>query len=147
MGQTIRTLERADLPRLFELYRHLHANDDPVSSDEAAAVWDAIERDPNHHYFGFFDGEIMAAACVLCVVPNLTRGLRPYGLIENVVTHAEYRRRGLGRAVLHHALAHAWSCGCYKVMLLTGKGEEVHRFYEAAGFDGNLKRAFVARPD
>jgi len=42
VGQTIRTLERADLPRLFELYRHLHANDDPVSSDEAAAVWDKL---------------------------------------------------------------------------------------------------------
>ena len=148
MEQEIRHLGRGDLPRLFELYGHLHPQDDPIPSPAAVeAVWDQIERDPNHHYLAVFDGESMVAACVLCIVPNLTRGLRPYGLIENVVTRADYRRRGLGRDLLRHALEHAWGRGCYKVMLLTGQGEGVQRFYEATGFDGDLKRAFVARPD
>ncbi|MBI5604401.1 MAG: GNAT family N-acetyltransferase [Deltaproteobacteria bacterium] len=74
-------------------------------------------------------------------------GGRPYGLIENVVTHKNYRRRGHGKAVLHHALNYAWSKGCYKVMLLTGrKDESTYRFYESAGFDQNAKQAFLAKP-
>ena len=63
------------------------------------------------------------------------------------VTHASHRRRGYGREVLHQALEEAWSLGCYKVMLLTGrKDEATFRFYEAAGFDRNAKQAFVAKP-
>jgi GNAT superfamily N-acetyltransferase len=80
-------------------------------------------------------------------VPNLTRACRPYGLIENVVTHPNHRNKGHGKAVLAHSLSFAWSQDCYKVMLLTGsKREAVYRFYEAAGFDRNEKQAFVARP-
>ena len=69
-------------------------------------------------------------------------------LIENVVTHREHRNKGWGKAVLKHALAHAWSAGCYKVMLLTGRKEEsVFRFYEGAGFSRHGKQAFVARAE
>ena len=63
------------------------------------------------------------------------------------MTHADYRGRGWGRALLAHALAHAWSRGCYKVMLMTGrKDPDTLRFYENAGFDRHGKQAFVARP-
>ena len=86
-------------------------------------------------------------ACVLCIIPNLTRGLKPYGVIENVVTHADHRRQGYGRLVLEHALQHAWSQNCYKVMLLTGrKSEAVFGFYESVGFDRHAKQAFLAKP-
>lgn len=81
------------------------------------------------------------------VIPNLTRGGRPYGLIENVVTHADFRKRGIGKALLAHTLAYAWSVHCYKVMLMTGRKDEATlRFYEGAGFDRHSKQAFVAKP-
>jgi GNAT superfamily N-acetyltransferase len=84
---------------------------------------------------------------MLSIIPNLSRGCRPYGLVENVVTHEGFRRKGCGTAVLAKALALARESGCYKVMLLTGRKDEgIFRFYESAGFDGNDKRAFLARP-
>ena len=87
------------------------------------------------------------STCTLILVPNLTRGGRPYGLIENVVTHPDYRRRGLGTSVLKRALQAAWERNCYKVMLLTGsKNEATLRFYEKAGFARGVKTGFVARP-
>ena len=55
--------------------------------------------------------------------------------------------RGLGRAILKHALQEAWQAGCYKVMLQTGRMDEAtYRFYEGAGFQRGKKQAFVAVP-
>ena len=88
------------------------------------------------------------SSCALSVVPNLTRGCQPYGVIENVVTHADYRGKGYGKAVLRQALEYAWKRDCYKVMLLSGrKSEAVYRFYESVGFDRHAKQAFVARSE
>jgi GNAT superfamily N-acetyltransferase len=84
---------------------------------------------------------------VATIIPNLTRAARPYALIENVVTHAAYRRRGLGRSVMQAALDRCWSAGCYKVMLLSEmQRREVHRFYEELGFDRSSKQGFLIRP-
>jgi GNAT superfamily N-acetyltransferase len=79
------------------------------------------------------------------VIPNLTRGARPYGLIENVVTHQEYRGHGYGKALLAKALEFGWSQHCYKVMLMTGRKDATHHFYESAGFESQSKKAFVAK--
>lgn len=80
-------------------------------------------------------GNVAIATVTLVVVPNLTRNGASYALIENVVTHADHRKRGYARAVIAHAVADAWSAGCYKVMLLTGsKNPATFRFYENCGF-------------
>jgi GNAT superfamily N-acetyltransferase len=86
------------------------------------------------------------SSCTLAIVPNLSRGGRSYGVIENVVTHADYRQQGLGRRVLTYALAVAWQADCYKVHLATGsKRESTLRFYEGAGFRRDGKTYFEMR--
>jgi GNAT superfamily N-acetyltransferase len=90
--------------------------------------------------------ERLVSSCTLAIVPNLSRGGRPYGVIENVVTHADHRRQGLGRKVLEHAIALAWRADCYKVHLATGSTREsTLRFYESAGFQRGGKTYFEIR--
>jgi GNAT superfamily N-acetyltransferase len=90
---------------------------------------------------------VLVSSCTLTIIPNLTRGARPYGLIENVITDQGYRGRGFGTRLLRHALQVAWDRDCYKVMLLTGhKDEGVFRFYEGAGFRRGVKTGFIAYP-
>ena len=144
----IRELAENELDKLLSLYSHLHAFDDPLpEAAVVAGVWRDIRKNPLLKYFGVFLGGELVSACTLTVIPNLTRGCRSYGIIEYVVTHGDFRRKGYGRALLHHALAYAWSRNCYKVVLTTGRKDEgICRFYGAAGFDGHAKQAFVARP-
>lgn len=144
----IRTLSSDDLPELLALYGHLHDADASLPAQPAIdAVWAEIMSNSRLRYFGgFVDGRLISS-CTLAVIPNLTRGCRPYGVVENVVTHPAHRRQGYGTALLHAALAHAWSVGCYKVMLLTGRKDEATlRFYRTAGFDPHAKQAFLAKP-
>lgn len=145
----IRPIARTELSELQALYTHLHADDGlPPDDGTAERIWDELLGSGRYRYVGaYVDGQLVSS-CTITVIPNLTRGGRPYGLIENVVTHADHRGRGYARAVLQDALAFAWAQGCYKVMLMTGRKDEATlRFYESAGFDRHGKQAFIARPD
>lgn len=142
-----RLIQSDELEILLQLYNHLHSNDDrPKDSNVFIKVWNEIVNDPKIFYFvADLKGQFICS-CHLILVPNLTRGCSPYGIIENVVTHSDYRANGIGKGILRYALNVAWAFGCYKVMLMTGsKKEWVHKFYEDAGFEKNTKTAFLAK--
>ncbi len=145
----IRELKESELSELLALYEHLHADDTPLpEKEQLSVVWGEIINSPKLNYFGAFEKERLVASCTISIIPNLTRSCRPYGLIENVVTHPKFRRNGIGRAILVHARNYAWSQNCYKVMLMTGRKDEgTLKFYESAGFDPHSKQAFTAKPE
>jgi len=143
-----REIEAHELPALLELYRHLHTADAPLPDmNTLQEVWNDIVDDAKLHCLVADLHGMLAASCILAIIPNLTRGARPYGLIENVITHPDHRHQGVGTQLLQHALDIAWTHRCYKVMLLTGrKNEDVFRFYENAGFERGVKTGFIAYP-
>ncbi|UKS28525.1 GNAT family N-acetyltransferase [Paenibacillus sp. HWE-109] len=143
----IRTIYKNELPKLLELYKHLNKDDPELNVEDLDSLWGKIYNDLNMHYIVVDKDNQLVASCVLVIIPNLTRNARPYGLIENVVTHADFRRKGYGAAVLKKALEIAWEQNCYKVMLMTGSKEEgTLLFYENAGFKKGVKTGFIAKP-
>ena len=140
----IREAVQGDLSGLLELYTHLHDNPMPELDNGLRRLWNGILSDQNHH---ILVGELMeklVCSCVVIIVPNLTRGQRPYALIENVITHPNHRKKGYASKVLAAASKLAEDAGCYKIMLLTGaKEESTLHFYEQAGFNSRDKTAFI----
>lgn len=66
-------------------------------------------------------------------------------VVENVISAPDYRRRGIGRALMEHARDLAQQKGCFKLTPQTGAGRTGdHLFYEACGFRGD-KRGFQLR--
>jgi len=98
---TIREAEASDLSKLLQLYEHLHA-DDAGLPDRAKleSIWNEILQNPMLHCIISELGDTIVSSCILVIVPNLTRAARPYALIENVVTHSDYRDQGHATAVL-----------------------------------------------
>lgn len=143
----VRKLARNDLQKLLALYAHLHTTDEALSCREQVdAVWDQIVNDSNQLYFGGFIDDRLVSACNASVIPNLTRGARPYAVIENVVTHADHRRQGLGTKVMKRLLDECTYRGCYKIMLMSSVTRtDAHRFYELLGSDKTSKQAFILK--
>lgn len=142
MKGVVRDLGVGDVEALIGLYQHLNAGDASPSQEAVRAVF----AHPGLRHFGLCAGEALIASCNLAVIPNLTRGGSSYGVIENVVTHADHRGQGHGQAVIRHAIEQAWAAGCYKVVLTTSrKDPAVWAFYERCDFDGGDKCAFVIR--
>jgi GNAT superfamily N-acetyltransferase len=142
----IRAAVPGDLAGLKELFHHLSPEDPRPEPAKAAAIWSTMLDSRLMTVIVAEIGSMLASTCTLVIVPNLTRGARPWAVIENVVTHPEHRGRGLGTAVLAAAQEAAWAAGCYKVMLATGsRRPETLRFYEKAGFERGGKTFFQAR--
>jgi GNAT superfamily N-acetyltransferase len=142
---SVRLAEGPDLADLLALYRELITDDPELSIEAAGARFEALAQIPGSGIYVGTHDDVIVSTCTLVVIPNLTRGGQPYALIENVVTAAEHRGRGYGRATLKQAVASAWKNGCYKVMLLTGSTKpETLGFYRSAGFEEN-KTGFQIR--
>lgn len=140
----IREITSDDLNELLELYLYLHEEGLPEDNEHLRNTWSQIVNDPNHHIIvNVIDGKIVSS-CVCVIIPNLTRGIRPYAFVENVVTHADYRGKGYATECLNYAKQIAIDNNCYKMMLLTGsKRESTLKFYENAGYNKNDKTAFI----
>ena len=141
---TIREITESDLEQVLKLYMQLHDNPLPDQLERAQSIWESILRDRNHHIIvADSDGKIVSS-CVCVIIPNLTRGQRPYALIENVITDQNHRKKGLATACLNYAKEIAQREDCYKMMLLTGaKDDGTLRFYEQAGYNRKDKTAFI----
>ena len=136
--------QREDLPALLSLYKELHESDPVPEGMGLEAVWEKILADPDYHILLIKDGDILAASVSVIVVKNLTRNARPYAIIENVITTATHRRRGLAAALMAEAVNIAKASGCYKASLTTGnKDEGTFGFYEGCGFNREDKTAFI----
>jgi GNAT superfamily N-acetyltransferase len=142
---TIRPACDIDLPDVVALSRHLNPADPVLDPARAAMVWSALLGSGLTTVFVAEVAGRLAATCTLVIVPNLTRGGRSFGVIENVVTAPEKRRTGLARRVLTAALDAAWDAGCYKVSLASGRDEPTLRFYETCGFKRGGKTHFEVR--
>lgn len=144
----LRQIRSGELPQLLALYRHLHPDDSPRElTPDLEALWQQITDNPQLFYFVADIAGQLVSTCTLTVIPNLTRAARPFGLIEIVVTHPDFRHQGHATALLRLALQTAWEQNCYKVMLLTSRQDEATlRFYQKAGFETGSKTAFTAKP-
>jgi GNAT superfamily N-acetyltransferase len=108
----------------------------------------SVLKHPGTTVYGADRGGAVVAMVTLHLLPNVTWGGRPYGLIENVVTARIYRGQGVGKAVLSHAVAEAFKARAYKVILMTGRARDAKGFYESVGFSSEDKYAMVMRaPD
>lgn len=140
----VREAVREDLEQVLGLYLYLHEQSVPVLSEHLMSTWNQIVEDENHHLIVKTVENKIVSSCVCVVIPNLTRNVRPYAFVENVVTHGDYRGRGYATECLNYAKEIAVKQNCYKMMLLTGsKEQKTLEFYRKAGYNSEDKTAFI----
>lgn len=136
----------SDLNGLMRLYTQLHDNPMPesVNDIQLQRLWQRILSDKSYHIIVSEEDGKIVSSCVCVIIANLTHEQCPYAVVENVVTDAEYRERGLASACLEYAHSIAERENCYKMMLLTGsKLDSTLSFYEHNGYNRHDKTAFI----
>jgi GNAT superfamily N-acetyltransferase len=141
---TGRLIHEDELDELLTLYQMLNPADPKLEKDEEVrGQWREIVHDDwLKAVIVEHDGRLVSS-CILSITPNLTRSARPFGFIENVVTHEDYQQNGFGTLCLQTAIEIAEENDCYKIMLMTGSDKQwKHEFYERCGFDKKAKTGF-----
>jgi GNAT superfamily N-acetyltransferase len=137
--------QKEHLPMILELYKQLNTEENPIDINVANDLWEKINQN-NIKYFIAIENNKVISSCYLSIIPNLTRGGKSIGFIENVITDKMYRQKGIGKALINMAIKHGKENNCYKIILQSGfTRKENHLFYEKCGFDGDSKRAFELR--
>ncbi len=134
-----------DLVSLLALFDASDVSRYAEPEERAEHIWSEIlARDGLFVFVSDADNRIVST-CMLVTVPNLLRGGRQHGFIENVVTHPDYQGLGHGRAVVGAALDEAWRQNCHHVLVQSGRADpRVHRFYDGCGFKPGLRTAYAA---
>lgn len=146
----IREVNTQDANDMAELLRQLSSSDEASVTEETVKAIKAKIADMSQleHMlvFGYeLDGKIVGT-CTLGRVEGLSKGCRPFAIIENVVVLDTIRNQGIGKQLVRHAMAQAEKWNCYKVILETGsKNEWKLRFYDNCGLTRGGKTAFMKR--
>jgi GNAT superfamily N-acetyltransferase len=138
-----------DVDDLQELYLQQLTQYPPkepqIKEDWCSLIEEFTQNKDYHLIVGVVDGKVVSSV-TLVVIRNLTHNLRPYSVMENVVTHHDHRNKGYASALIEYASDIARKEKCYKIMLMTGsKKESTLNFYKKNGFNMNDKTAFLKR--
>ncbi len=135
-----RPATEADLPAIVRLLA-----DDPLGAareryrdplpDEYRRAFAAMARQEGNDMIVAVDGEDIVGCLQLTLIPGLSRRGATRAQIESVRVAGSHRGRGLGEALLRHAIERARAAGCGLVQLTSDKSRpDARRFYERLGF-------------
>jgi GNAT superfamily N-acetyltransferase len=132
----IRDAGREDLPSVLGLYQASGIG--PIEGNDPAGAAAVFER---QHALGARvllaeAAERPLGTLTLFVLPLLGHGGAPEALVEDVAVHPDAQGQGVGRALMHEAMACARAAGCYKLALTSNvKRLGAHAFYDSLGFE------------
>lgn len=145
----IRKAKATDAQDLKVLYFE-HLTQFPPREEQDMDLWgnllDRFEKDEHMHLLVTEEDGKVVSSVQMAIIENLTHNVRPFAVIENVVTHFDYRNRGYASALLKRASEIAKEYNCYKVLLETGSNKEsTLNFYRGNGFAIDEKHSCLKR--
>ncbi|MDR6550170.1 GNAT family N-acetyltransferase [Paenibacillus qinlingensis] len=137
----IREADRSDRDQLSELYRMLVPNSKKMNVLEEQI--ETIRKDPNNFLLVYEENGELLGSATLNICLQAMHGMRPYGVVENVIVHENHRNRLIGQKLLHYVEEYCKSIHAHKIMLLSNaRRERAHQFFEREGYSGSVSKGF-----
>lgn len=126
-----------ELPQLVELLGVLFAQEADFTPDAAKQqrALETILADPKlgHIYIARENGRVVGMVSTLYTISTAEGGKAAW--LEDMVVLPEWRGRGIGAALLEHAVLRAREEGCLRLTLLSDEDNaQAHAVYAAEGF-------------
>jgi GNAT superfamily N-acetyltransferase len=135
MELTIRVANATDLPQILDLYKHALEDKTTLSIEAAGRLFERMQQYPSYTlYVAEAEGRAVGTFALL-IMDNLGHGGTPSAVVEDVAVSPAWQGQGIGKRMMHFALAQARTAGCYKMALSSNlRRTSAHAFYESLGF-------------
>jgi N-acetylglutamate synthase-like GNAT family acetyltransferase len=137
----IREAKRTDKAQILKLYKMLVPNSKKMNVLEEQI--DKIRRD--HYNFLLVyeeEGEIIGTL-TLNICLQALHGIRPFGVVENIIVHENFRSRNVGQKLLQYVEDYCKTIDCHRIMLLSNSTRQrAHQFFEREGYSGSVSKGF-----
>ena len=145
----IRQAEEKDVLDIKDLYFNFLTKY-PPKEEQDIEVWKKLINEINKNERLFLlvveEDNRVVSTVQLAIIPSLTHNVRSFAVVENVVTHEDYRKKGFASMLLQEAIKIAQNKNCYKIFLETGSNRETTlNFYKENGFEMDTKHSFIKK--
>ena len=123
----IRTMEESDYEEVYELWTTIHGFAMRSLDDSKDGILKFIKRNPNTSVVAVVDGKIVGSI--------LAGHDGRHGSFYHVCVHEDYRKHGIGKAMVTSAMVRLKNEGINKVQLVAFSGNEIgNHFWHAEGW-------------
>ncbi len=145
----IRQAEEKDVLDIKDLYFNFLTKY-PPKEEQDIEVWkkliNEMNKSENLYLLVVEEDNRVVSTVQLAIIPSLTHNVRSFAVVENVVTHEDYRKKGFASMLLQEAIKIAQNKNCYKIFLETGSNRETTlNFYKENGFEMDTKHSFIKK--
>jgi GNAT superfamily N-acetyltransferase len=141
MNVFINRIESEDLPGLTLLYNEL-----AVESSLLSNIQSNFEKISTNDCYFLLGAKVENQLCgslmgVLCY--DLVGECRPFLVIENVIVAKDFRKMGIGKALIGNIENIARKHNCYySILISSDHRKEAHTFYDSLGYGDTKVRGF-----
>ena len=145
----IRQAEEKDVLDIKDLYFNFLTKNPPKEEQDIEAwkqLINEINKNERLYLLVIEEDNRVVSTVQLAIIPSLTHNMRSFAVVENVVTHEAYRKKGFASMLLQEAIKIAQNKNCYKIFLETGSNREsTLNFYKENGFEMDTKHSFIKK--
>ena len=145
----IRQAEEKDVLDIKDLYFNFLTKNPPKEEQDIEAwkqLINEINKNESLYLLVIEEDNRVVSTVQLAIIPSLTHNMRSFAVVENVVTHEAYRKKGFASMLLQEAIKIAQNKNCYKIFLETGSNREsTLNFYKENGFEIDTKHSFLKK--
>jgi GNAT superfamily N-acetyltransferase len=136
-GLSIRNAALEDIAAILGLYAEAGLESGrPFTEEEARAHFAVFSLYPWCHLFVAEADRKIVGTYELLIMDCLAKHGQRSGIVEDVAVSSRHQGRGVGRAMMEHAMQQCRNAGCYKMVLSSGmRRTRAHDFYVSAGFE------------
>ena len=110
---SVRIVQQNDILQIIVLLQSI--SEFKPSEHEHRKMWDSLQRQKNFHSFvAVIDRQIVGYGAIF-VLANIRGG--KMGQIEDIVSHPNFSKKGVGRMIMNALFKVAKANGCYKIAL------------------------------